>query len=132
MPLELILKGPERIVKSTGIIKPLSRSDIESAWIDWKGEKFILPQNEISMELDSKNQLFIYHMYDSKKISGRWYDRNFGKMKLKENTLTYHMKDFEDFDSEGFKTSPATFHIVFTKQGVHRLEKYLGDNLTTS
>jgi hypothetical protein len=127
--MTLTLKGPNKFVKKTGVIKEIKNTNIESGTFKWKGKKYNLLENHITFNLDNDGKkILIYHMFyylneKGIKDSGRWY-KWFNKIAIKDNTLVHTVEEYEDFDeTKKYSVSPATISITFNDKAVEKIQK---------
>jgi|SaaInlStandDraft_4_1057021.scaffolds.fasta_scaffold196416_2 hypothetical protein len=102
--------------------KEMKNPDILYSKID-KGE--ICKKNKITISKKGENRFYVYHMYDSidSNYSGRWYDTQITKDKLKFNDtklmVTYIIPEYD------IKKN-VEVEIYFTPKGYKKLLKTLG------
>ena len=83
-------------------------------------------ENWLDIRRDTKlNSVHIYHSYDTKTYSGRWYNNLNNNYKLdgKQYILTYTIPEYEDWDSNKIIKN-AKIKIYFTEKGWTKFVKY--------
>ena len=118
---EFELKGPYKLIQKTEEFHELKDPDILRVTLN---KTKVVRENKIKIKF-SNCIISIYHAFNDKNYSGRWYSTNFpiNKFKIKNNKLVVKHDNWENNDSK--KITSMVITITLSQKVVNKIMKIL-------